>query len=314
MIAGRDALKRAVRAAVRKTPAADRYTKLTMRSLFSTAEQGIDALLTDEALLLEASRYGDVRLTSPERAERAEAVFAVLFIDRSPVSERAQAVLWSLKKLGLDAGTRDLAALRGAWACRPAEDRVPDALDMANLSSVAVQVGLLEEAAQPLSRFDERLRVSLSLDALGDAHRAWPLLAQKGCRNHDDVRALIVSTAERLEAESLLVTKAFGGALYESCVLPAAEQLLLPLVRAEDMGDDLADASALKARFSREGFSFCPYASAASAVEQLPGRWEQARKAIAGALVEAYAPLLKAGWSLSAGEIEHDIEQMLGRA
>ena len=100
MIAGRDALKRAVRAAVRKTPAADRYTKLTMRSLFSASEQGIDALLTDEELLLEASRYGDVRLTSPERAERAEAVFAVLF-DRSPVSERAQAVLWSLKSWGL---------------------------------------------------------------------------------------------------------------------------------------------------------------------------------------------------------------------
>ena len=51
-------------------------------------------------------------------------------------------------------------------------------------------------------------------------------------------------------------------------------------------------------RFSREGFSFCPYASARSAAEQLPGRWEQARKAIAAALVESYAPLLKAGWPL----------------
>ena len=78
---------------------------------------------------------------------------------------------------------------------------MPDALDMANLSSVAVQVGLLEDAAHPLSRFDERLRVSLSLDVLGDAEG---LAAACGKR-------AAASTARCARADRFHGRKASGG-------------------------------------------------------------------------------------------------------
>jgi len=313
MISSREELKRVVRDAVRRTPAVDLYTRLDLHALFSEARQGIDALLADPTLIAEARRYGDVRLDSGNIRERAEAVFASLFIDRSPVSRQAQVVLWSLKKVGLDAGSRDLNRIRFQWAQRQADERVLDVLDMANLSSVAVRVDLLEESAQPLSRFDDRLSASLCLDVLKNPDEAWLRLAPLGCRSHEDIRQYIMDTADRLEACSLLVTHPFDGAMWEQCVRRGADALGIPLVVASDVPTDLPEAKALMARFGREGQSFRPYYSGATVIEQLPGLWEMARKTIAAALVDTYAPLLKSGWRLSAGEVIHDIEQLMGQ-
>lgn len=312
MIIGREELKRTVRAAVRETPAVDLYTRLSWRSLLHDGGDTMDLLLTQPAIEAEARRYGDVRMLSENRAERAEAVFATLFIERSPISAQAQAVLYSLRKVGIDAGTRDLCKLRRLWAGRPAEERVLDVLDMTNLAKVAVRVDLFEKAQAP-SAFDERLSASLCLNALHDIQAAWPMLAERGCRSYMDIRGLIAETAESLSAGSLLVDEAFEGPAWEECVLPTAEMLGMPLIIASKVEDGLPEAGELAARFLKEGLSFRPYRSGAAVVEQLPGLWEMARRAIIDALTAVYAPLLKTGWALSAGEVTHDIEQLMGK-
>jgi len=201
--------------------------------------------------------------------------------------------------------------MHAGWMGRQADERLLDVLDMANLSSVAIAADLFEENAQPLSRFDERLSTVLCLDALADSSTAWPALAARGVRSHEAAAAFIVETAKRLEAESFLVERPFGGAMWDQCVAAAADELKVRVVIGSQMPSGLPDADALKARFANEGFSFRPYASGAAMMEQLPGLWEMARRAIAAALVDAYAPLLKSGWRLAPAEVINDVEQIL---
>ncbi len=308
---GKGELRRAVRDAVRRSPAADVYTRLTARSLRDSERHGIDLLLTSPALLLEAEGGGDIRLSSDDIAERADAVFSTLFVERSPVSAQAQAALWSLKKLGLDAGSRDLAAIRADYAGRPVGTRVADALDAAGLSFVAVQAGLFEAVEQPFAEIDERLHASLNLDVLGDPDTAWPVLAERGATTLAAARDAVIEAAQGLDAASLLVSAPFDGPLWTKCVVPASESLGIPVLAANGLPTALPDAPALHRRFLREGLMFHAYCSGATALEQLPGLWRQARGALESALAEAYAPLLKCGWRLSEGEIVHDIEQIL---
>ncbi|MDR0896936.1 MAG: hypothetical protein LBN04_03675 [Oscillospiraceae bacterium] len=313
MITGREELKRAVRAAVRTTPAVDLGTRLTLKAVFTAPAHGVDALLTTPALLGEAAYYGDdPRLGAPELSARADAVFERLFLQRSPISFQAQAALWSLKRLGLEAGARNLYTLRTDWATRSPDAHLLDALDMANLSQVAVRADLFAENVQPLSLFDERLSLSLCLDALLDAETAWPKLAAAGCHSEEAVRAWLSEMAQRLEVGSFCLTRPPQGRLITACALPAAQSLGLPIVIDAPEDGLPPETPALLARIRREGFAFRPYVSAAATPEALPGLWELARRALAEALFEAYIPLLKAGWRLEMAEIENDVAQWIG--
>jgi len=310
VIAGRDELRRVVSAAALELPCADTFTRLDARTILSTEKNGIDALLTDDSLLFKAHRFGDPRLLSGDRRERADAVFELLFTDRSPIGDAAQAVLLSLSKLGMHPGSRSLQALRSAYQRIPAEARVIDALDMAGLSSAMVQVDLFDSATPPISQLDDRLRASIRVEALSDSRTAWPKLSQAGCRSLADVRELILRHAEKHEAESLNAELESGDPLFAECALPAASILRIPVLYAGS--GRLPDTDNLRARIAGEGFSFRPFQSGARVLEQLPGLWAQARRAIAAALTDAYAQLLRTGWQLSAAEISHDIEQFLG--
>ncbi len=311
MISSRAELRQAVRDAVRDASAADIFTRLTIQSLWDTERRGIDLLLTSPALLREAEVYRDIRLASDSLTERADAVFSALFVERSPVSAYAQAALWSLKKLGLNPGDRDLSAIRSEYRARPAGTRAADVLDAAGLSYVAVQVGLFESVAAPVSDVDERFRISIGLDALADPNVAWPTLAAKGCLTLEEAREYIIGCGEKLDAASFFVEKPFEGALWAECVLPAVEALDIPLLVVSGLPMELPDAKGLARRISREGMTFRHYCSGATSLEELPGFWKHARGALEKALEERYAPLLKSGWRLLEGEIAHDVSQIL---
>lgn len=314
LILGKDELRRIIRGAVRRLPAADRFTRLNAECIFHRERHGIDALLTSGALVREALRCGngDARLLADDSKTRADAVFETLFTGRSPASDAAQAVLLSLRKLGLSDNAKSLTALRSAYARVPLESRVIDALDMANLSSVAVRVDLFDEETVPLNRFDDRIVASLRVDALANPQTAWMRLAESGCRSLQDVRALIRRQAEKHEAESLTAERAGAGPLFEECVLQAAEALRLPVLYAENVKEGVPDANELRAHIAEAGFSFPPFCSGARVLEQLPGLWAQARYSLIDALTPVYTSLLRTGWQLSAGEIAHDIELFIG--
>ncbi len=311
MISGRSELRQAVRDAVRDVPTADIFTRLTIQSLWDTERRGIDLLLTSPALLREAEAYRDIRLASDDLTERADAVFSALFVERSPVSAYAQAALLSLKKLGLNPGDRDLSAIRSEYRARPAGTRAADVLDAAGLSFVAVQAGLFESVAAPVSDVDERFRISICLDMLADPNTAWPALAVQGCFTLEAARDFIIACANKLEAASFFVERPFEGALWSECVLPAIDVLNIPVLPVSRLPLELPDAKSLAQRIAKEGMTFHPYCSGAITLEELPGLWRHMRWALEKALEERYMPLLKSGWRLLEGEIAHDASQIL---
>ncbi len=63
---------------------------------------------------------------------------------------------------------------------------------------------------------------------------------------------------------------------------------------------------------SRLGTRFVPYASEAALPEQMLGRWITAREAIWPALCDAYLPLAKCGYPLTAEAIVKDVQTLFG--
>lgn len=314
MIMGREELRRIVRAEVRRQPAADTFTRLDARSIFNMERHGIDALLTEPQLMHQARASGDPRLDANDVRERADAVFQALFLDRSPVSDAALCVLLSLRKLGMDVlGHKSLAPLRSQYARVPAECRFIDAMDMANLRAVSVRVDVFDDVTSPLSDVDDRIITSIAVDALADPQKAWPLLSQSGCKSLADVRQLIIHSAEKHCAHSLVAEKPSDAPLFVECALPVADALGIPVVYESDVDTSMLRTQALSERIASEGFAFAPYSSGARVIEALPGLWSLARRAIGTALEGAYISLMRAGWQLSSGEISHDIEQFLGK-
>lgn len=83
------------------------------------ASLGIDELLTYHYLIAEMFRHSDV----PEetfwgwsKEQQANHVFQTLFVDRSPVSEAAIAVVGICQRLGMPIASRSIEALREAWS------------------------------------------------------------------------------------------------------------------------------------------------------------------------------------------------------
>lgn len=60
------------------------------------------------------------------------------------------------------------------------------------------------------------------------------------------------------------------------------------------------------------GTSFVPQHSDARVLEQIVYKWHHSKQNIATALTDKYADLLATGWTLTRGEIERDVKQLLG--
>ncbi len=308
MISGRDELVKIIRAAMRRAPAHDPYTEITLPRIADDHGNGVDALMTAPLLLQEASRYNtDV---TGNTSQVADAVYQSVFLNHSPISDAAQATLWALKKMGLAMGDRSLSEARRAWRRRKGLDHTLDALDMANLAQVAVRVDLFDEIQQTPAQIDDRLYASIRLDTLSDLNIAWPLLAARGVTGRQEVRTFLMRAVDKAEAKSFAWLEAPSGPFLEDA-LYVAEILSLPVVQIPAQPPLPPQASDLSRRIAKDGLSFSPYGSGATVPALLPGLWTLARHRITEALLESYLSLLGSGWPLSPGEVAHDIQQFL---
>jgi hypothetical protein len=58
------------------------------------------------------------------------------------------------------------------------------------------------------------------------------------------------------------------------------------------------------------GTSFIPQHSDARILDQLVYKWDHSRRWIADSLTRAYASLIRDGWKLTPGQIQHDVQRM----
>ena len=119
-IAGEDVLE-IVSGELETTPVLDMHTHLSMPSLGNLGLSGIDEILTYhylEAEFFRASGWTPERYWTLPKAQRADAIWRTLFVEKAPLSEAARNVITILRAFDLPTNAPDLRAARAFFAAQ----------------------------------------------------------------------------------------------------------------------------------------------------------------------------------------------------
>jgi hypothetical protein len=168
-----------VRRAVAETAVYDLHTHLYPPALGPLLLRGIDELLNYHYLQAEALRadtsisYDRFWALRPE--QQAEFIWQTLFLDRAPLSEACRGVLTTLRLLGCDVESRNLAHYRAFFSALSSEEHVDRVFQAANVHSVVMTNNVFDpqERAcwQRASAIDPRFKGVVRIDPL---LRNWP--------------------------------------------------------------------------------------------------------------------------------------------
>jgi hypothetical protein len=123
------------------TPFIDVHTHLFAPSFGDIGLWGIDELLTYhylEAELFRSSELSPERYWSLSKREQADAIWRVLFVENSPVSEATRGVIAVLHAFDLPTDSPDLEEARSFFRAQRIESHVVRVLQMAGVSSVVM--------------------------------------------------------------------------------------------------------------------------------------------------------------------------------
>jgi len=255
-------LDTAVRKAVAETPIIDIHTHLFPPGHGELLLWGIDELLTYHYLVAELFTVAPRELT-PEKfwklpkREQADMVWQHVFLRHGALSEAARGVVTVLNKLGLDAGSRDLAGARKWFAEQTVEEYLEKifriaGVDWAAMTNDPFKPAEVEhwKARRPLH---ERLRPALRIDSV---LTAWPaaagLMKAAGydaapdvpagsfaeARAFTETRRFLADWARRMKPLYMAMSlppefrypaEDLCGRMFRNVVLPAAKELGLPV-------------------------------------------------------------------------------------
>ncbi|MGE5507468.1 MAG: hypothetical protein ACM3RP_03105 [Chitinophagales bacterium] len=236
-----------------ETPLTDVHTHLYPPSFGKILLWGIDELITYHYLVAETFRwanlpYGD--FWKLDKRAQADLIWKTLFLEHSPVSEACRGVLTTLKALGLNPATRDLASYRRHFERMTVDQYVDRVFAQAKVEQVIMTNDPFDpDEAQHWhrgARVDPRFRGALRLDVLLNT---WPQACETlrqwgydvepklGGVTLAEVRRFLVDWIERIGAVYMAVslppTLAFPeesarGRLIAECVLPVSRERNVP--------------------------------------------------------------------------------------
>jgi hypothetical protein len=248
-------LHRRVERIVMTTPAVDIHTHLYDPAFKRLLLRGIDELLSYHYLVAEAFRYLDLpadKFWAMSKAERAELIWDVLFLKRSPLSEAGRGILTTLNLLGFDVWRRDLNAIRRWYARQNPETQLDRVLEVARVQTVYMTNSPFDELERPVWEKgfprDERFVAGLRLDPLllnwrqtvpkltDWGYRVTPDLSR---RSVDQVIRFLADWTTRMDARYLMVSlpPEFQFPAGDECA-QLLEKAVLPFCR--DQGRPLA--------------------------------------------------------------------------
>jgi hypothetical protein len=253
-IADGRALRVEVERAVTAAKVTDVHTHLYPASFGELLLWGIDDLLTYHYLIAETSRWIDMPYADfwgLSKQEQAELIWRTLFLENSPYAESCRGVLTALNRLGLDTGTRDLAAYRRYFAGLTREQYVDQVFAVAGVKEVVMTNDPFDDAERQVwlqaPPSDSRFKSALRLDPLLNAwEQSWAKLKGWGygvgeelnAAAQQEVRRFLTEWARRIEAVYLAVSlpptfdypeDSTRGLLIRECVLPVCQELNVPL-------------------------------------------------------------------------------------
>lgn len=166
-------IKGAVAEEVAGAKIVDLHTHLFPPAFGENMLWGVDELMTYHYLLAETFRYRgdpDEAFWALTKAEQADIIFQTLFVEHSPISESCRGVLTTLQKLGLDVGSRNLAAWREYFASFTPEAYVDKVFEAAGVEKVVMTNDPFDDAERACwergDAVDPRFLAALRLDML----------------------------------------------------------------------------------------------------------------------------------------------------
>ena len=170
--------------AVTETAVYDLHTHLYPPSFGPFLLRGIDELLNYHYLVAETLRadptisYDSFWTLAPE--QRAEFIWRTLFIGRAPLSEACRGVLTTLRQLGCDVESTNLAHYRAFFAKLSPEEHIDRVLRAANVHTVVMTNNVFDpqERAYWLAgdAIDSRFKGVVRIDPL---LRGWPRVGEE---------------------------------------------------------------------------------------------------------------------------------------
>ena len=236
------------------TPFVDVHTHLFDPALGAIGLWGIDELLTYhylEAELFRSSSITPEQYWALPKQQQADAIWKVLFVENTPVSEATRGIVAVLNAFGLKTDAPDLREARAFFKSQTLVAHVSNVLKKAGVDRVVMTNDPLDLAEAPLwARGFERHPQFQAVLRLDRILRGWPehweLLVNQGYavdqqasgRSLDEVRRFLADWCGRMSpvymAVSLPYTFQFPSEdlttkLLKGAVLPSCRELNLPL-------------------------------------------------------------------------------------
>lgn len=246
-------IEKTVREAVETTPVIDVHTHLYPPAFGDLLLWGVDELLAYHYLVAEVFRRipPDYEgFFAKSKAEQADVIWRVLFVENSPLSEACRGPLTSLKMLGIDVSSRSLDRAREYFAGLSAEEYVDVVFEKANVRKVVMTNDPFDAVEREIwmgqGCRDERFAAALRIDPiLMDWPRASLELMDRGYNVKENIDAQTVKEVRRFLSDwigrmhplymavSLPPSFTYPDAtdrsrLIAGCVLPAAREAGIP--------------------------------------------------------------------------------------
>jgi hypothetical protein len=215
---------------------------------------GIDELLTYHYLEAEFFRFSN---TTPEqywslsKREQANAIWRVLFIENSPISEATRGIVTILKAFDLPTQSADLTEARTFFARRKVEAHIREVLQMAGVSTVVMTNDPLdhEEAAVWMNGVHEggKFQAALRLDRLlrewsepwdGMINQGYDVDPQGSSGCIKEIRRFLADWCDRMRPVYMAVSlpdtfwfpeDSIRGRILREAVLPSCREFRMPL-------------------------------------------------------------------------------------
>ena len=232
----------------------DIHTHLFAPSFGKLGLWGIDELLTYHYLEAEFFRSSDTKADqyfALSKKQQADAIWRVLFVENTPISESTRGVIAVLKAFGLPTNGENLDEARAFFDKQSLDAHIRRVFEMAGISTVVMTNDPLDPEEAPLwlngARQHPQFRAVLRLDKILRQWTAnWGLLeaqgykvdAQASGRSAAEVQRFLFDWHERMRPMYMAVSlpdtffypaETLGNRLLTEAVLPACLELDLPL-------------------------------------------------------------------------------------
>jgi hypothetical protein len=249
-----DNILEVVRKEVETVSIFDIHTHLFMPALGSLASTGIDDVLTYhylEAEFFRVSKQTPESYWALSKAERADAIWQHLFVERAPLSEAARSVITILRAFDLPTDSSGLREARTFFAARDPIRHVQDVLSKAGVSEVVMTNDPLDPQEAPLwlqePDRDQRFHSALRLDRLLSSWpEQWQTLRSQGYDVTKDADGPSISELRRffhdwharmrpvymavsLPDSFVFPEDSIRARLLSEAVLPSCEEFKIPL-------------------------------------------------------------------------------------